>query len=167
MVPWRSLKPNSVFACAHKCSCQRARLEVSFKMYKTMVLTLYLIPENKRKAEMALWVKAPTTKLDDQGLIPGTHMGEKDTNSYKLLACPLTSTCVLWHVYMCTRARTHTLNTTSYCNKKVKGNSRCLLSCSVQHVDLFKPTFHSGVIVTLGGHFILGLSLPALDYLQP
>lgn len=67
MVPWRGLKPDSMFACAHKCSCQRARLKFSFEMYKTMVLTLYLVPEDKRKAELALWVKALTTKLDDQG----------------------------------------------------------------------------------------------------
>jgi hypothetical protein len=46
-----------------------------------MVFTLYLIPEKKSKAEMALWGKALASKPDGQGLIPGTHTGEKDTNS--------------------------------------------------------------------------------------
>lgn len=68
-----------------------------------MVLILYLIPENKKKAEKAWWVKARATKSDGQRVVPETHTGEENTNSYN---SDLHHVCAICD--MCTHIYTYT-----------------------------------------------------------
>lgn len=51
------------------------------------------------------WEKVLATKLEDLISIPRTYIVEREPTA---LSCPVTSTCALWHAFICPSMHRHT-----------------------------------------------------------